>query len=237
MTGPTNPWFAKALVNRLWAELVGEGFYEPIDDLGPDRTCSAPRTIDYLAEQFIAHQYDLKWLLEVITATDAYQRESRPRRTELQLPFVANVAQPLRGDQLSNVLSTALGVDWSTGSIIARGAPGAARSQIVQLFGFDPSARRDEITGTIPQALMLMNSGAVNQSLTSPTSVPGRLMASGADDEQVVLELYLRCLSREPNEKELATCLEHIRAKSNRTDGLEDIYWTLLNSEELRFRN
>ena len=49
ITSKENPWFAKALVNRLWAELVGEGFYEPIDDIGPDRKPTAPKTLELLA--------------------------------------------------------------------------------------------------------------------------------------------------------------------------------------------
>ena len=75
-----NPWFATALVNRLWAELVGEGFYEPIDDIGPDRTPSAPKAVEFLSRSFAESGYDVKWLFRAICATEAYQRESRPRR-------------------------------------------------------------------------------------------------------------------------------------------------------------
>src|SRR5262249_2281282 len=64
-------WFAKAFVNRTWAELVGHGFYEPVDDVGPDRKCSAPQTLDYLSEHFAAGGYDIKWLFRVITATES----------------------------------------------------------------------------------------------------------------------------------------------------------------------
>ena len=66
MTGPNDPWFAKAFVNRVWAELVGEGFYEPVDDIGPDRECNAPETLDYLAKQFADHNYDVKWLYRTV---------------------------------------------------------------------------------------------------------------------------------------------------------------------------
>ena len=59
LTSPENPWFARALVNRLWSELVGEGVYEPVDDIGPDRECSAPRTLDLLASQFAEQQYNI----------------------------------------------------------------------------------------------------------------------------------------------------------------------------------
>ena len=63
ITARGNRRFAKAYVNRMWSELAGRGFYEPVDDIGPDRKCSAPRMLDYLAERFAASHYDAKWLL------------------------------------------------------------------------------------------------------------------------------------------------------------------------------
>ena len=111
MTSRTNRWFAKAFVNRLWSELVGHGFYEPVDDLGPDRACAAPHTLDYLTEHFAGSRYDVKWLLRVITATEAYQRQSRSRGSSEDAPFVASCTQRLRGDQLYNSLMEVLGID------------------------------------------------------------------------------------------------------------------------------
>jgi hypothetical protein len=106
-----NPWFATAFANRIWAELVGEGFYQPIDDIGPDRKASAPKAIAELSRGFSRSGYDIKWLFRVICATDAYQRESRPRREVDGTAFVANVAQPLRSDQMFNAILTAVDVD------------------------------------------------------------------------------------------------------------------------------
>src|SRR5262249_42472352 len=154
----------------LWAELVGEGFYEPIDDLGPDRKASAPHTLQLLADEFASHGYDVKWLFRTITATKAYQRESRPRRLPDQIPFAANCVQRLRGDQLYSVLASALG---SETQVAATGFRGGGFGQFGQgprfgfnaVFGFDPSARREEITGSIPQALLLMNSRSIDQNL------------------------------------------------------------------------
>ncbi len=79
MTSRENRWFAKAFVNRMWSELVGRGFYEPVDDIGPDRQCSAPKTLNYLSNRFAANKYDVKWLLATITSTEAYGRQSRSR--------------------------------------------------------------------------------------------------------------------------------------------------------------
>jgi len=90
MTGDTNRWFAKAMVNRLWSELVGHGFYEPVDDMGPDRQPIAPQAFEALSAGFIESRYDLKWLFRTITATAAYQRESRSRYDEQSAPFAAS---------------------------------------------------------------------------------------------------------------------------------------------------
>ena len=89
---------------------MGEGFYEPIDDIGPERTPSAPKAVEMLSRSFAESGYDVKWLFRVICATEAYQRESRPRRDIDGTPFVANVAQPLRSDQLYSAILTAVDV-------------------------------------------------------------------------------------------------------------------------------
>jgi hypothetical protein len=72
MTGQTNPWFAKAIVNRTWALLLGHGFVEPVDDLRPSNDPRAAPALDAIAADFAAHKYDLKHLLRVICGTRAY---------------------------------------------------------------------------------------------------------------------------------------------------------------------
>lgn len=245
MTSPENEWFAKAFVNRMWAELAGEGFYEPVDDLGPDRRCSAPKTMQYLADQFAAHKYDVKWLMRTILATEAYQRESRPRRNAEQTPFLANCTQPLRADQAFDVLTTALQIDsalMASRPMRGAGFPGLGfgpRFQFAQTFGFDPSERRDEVTATIPQALMLMNSSMVNGALSASNAqvMLGRLLDENSNDEDAVVELYLRCLAREPSDAEIKVCLEHATTVGNRAEAFEDLAWSLVNSTEFLRRN
>jgi hypothetical protein len=243
LTSPDNSWFAKAFVNRIWAELVGEGFYEPIDDLGPDRHCSAPQTLEYLCQQFVAHDYDVKWLFQAIAGTSAYQRESRPRRLPDQVPFAANVAYRLRADQLLDSLSLAVGAYFDRGGQNGPqpgpGFRGGPRFQFARQFGYDPSVRRDEVTSTIPQALMMMNSPLVNGRYAGrqPNSVLGKLLASSQDNEAVAVELYLRCLAREPSDAELAVCLDYVKATGNRVEAFEDVFWTLINSEDFLYRN
>src|SRR5262249_14694730 len=76
MTSPTNPYFARAPVNRLWAHFFGRGFVEPVDDFRDDNAPSHPELLDELARQFVAHRFDLHFLIRTITASRAYQLTS-----------------------------------------------------------------------------------------------------------------------------------------------------------------
>ena len=243
-----NPWFATALVNRMWAELVGEGFYEPIDDMGPDRTPSAPKAVEFLSRRFRESGYDVKWLFRTICATQTYQRESRPRRDVEGTPFVANVAQPLRSDQLYNALLTAIDADESAlddnprrrrqAMAAAYGRPVTARQQFEAAFGYDPSDPRETVTSSIPQALAMMNGPRINLAVRSigEQTVLGRLLGEINENEPLIEELYLRTLSREPTEKEMKLALEFGRSTRNRTAAFEDLFWALLNSSEFSHR-
>jgi hypothetical protein len=234
MTDRDNRWFAKAFVNRMWSELVGRGFYEPVDDIGPDRSCSAPKTLDYLSDRFAANQYDVKWLMATITATEAYSRQSRSRIDDDGAPFESACPQRLRGDQLYNALVEVLGLPEGQDDGRGYRQPSGPRGELNQTFGYDPSVRRDEIAGSIPQALFLMNSTQLAKAIDagSPKSTLGQLLQEVPDDADLVSELYLRCLAREPKQTELATCLDHVRTRGDRGDAFEDILWALVNSTE-----
>ncbi|HKD37158.1 MAG TPA: DUF1549 domain-containing protein [Pirellulales bacterium] len=244
ITSKQDPWFAKAFVNRIWAELVGEGFYEPVDDIGPDRDCVAPKTLDYLANQFVQHNYDVKWLFRTIMATAAYQRESRSRHLPGETAFVANCPQRLRGDELFSALMAAVGIQddrvgrQGGGGMGGRYQPRDLRGMFNAVFGYDPSVRRDEVTGSIPQALLLMNSPQLARAIDGKRTETalGELLATTKSDEAVTTELYLRCLAREPKSSEMDVCLEHVKKTGNRTEAFEDVLWALVNSTEFLHR-
>jgi hypothetical protein len=240
-TGEDNPWFARAVVNRLWSELCGEGVLTNRSTTSdPTAKRRLPQTLDLLAAQFQANNYDLKWLFRTLTQTDLYQRVSQSRRTPDLVPFQANVAQRLRGDQLYSQVTAVLGVGEisSAGSTMNRGPYGRdARTQFNAVYGYDPSVRRDEITGSIPQALGMMN-GQSNYAIDGSRrgSVLESILRKNPENRDAVQELYLRCLSREPSENELRVSLEHVNKNSSRSRGFEDLLWALLNSTEFHHR-
>lgn len=244
LTARGNRWFAKAYVNRLWGELVGHGFQEPLDDLGPDRQPVAPKTFEFLADQFAASGYDHKWLVRVITTTEMYQRTSRPRYDAADDRFAASCTQRLRGDQLFDALTGALGIDETEvrrrngkkGALLA--AANSPRGQLNQIFGYDPSDRRDEVAGSIPQALFLMNSPELHRAISArnPRGTLGALLNRESNDENVVVELYLRTLAREPKAGELKSCLDYVSQLNDRAVAFEDLQWALVNSTEFLYR-
>lgn len=234
-------WFATAIVNRTWSELVGEGFYEPVDDLGPERLPTAPETIEKLSEAYKESGYNLKWLHKTIIATDAYQRESRPRRKANEKPMMANVAQPLRGDVLFDSILSVLNIEEKLIGRVGTGAPRGRRvtPRIVfnASFGFDPSLQREMVITTIPQTLAMMNTPGLNRHVRATrNTMLGKLLNKSKSDTDTVDELYLRTLSRLPSEEEQTAALAYRETMPNTNEPWEDLLWALLNSSEFSHR-
>ncbi len=236
ITSKSNPWFRKAFVNRMWSELLGEGFFMPIDDMGPKRTAVQEDVLDLLANGFASHDYDIRWLLRTITNTKAYQRQLAASPSDA-VKFAAAVPTRLRSDQIYNAYTQVLGVEELPGlASLRRGQFGRgnnARRGFQQLFGFDPSTPQADILGNIPQALFVMNSDTLAPlTRANGDTVLGRLLAQQKDDEAALDELYLRTLTREPTAKEREINLNYIKKVGRRAEAFEDIFWTLLNSSE-----
>lgn len=237
-TAKGNPWFRKAFVNRMWSELLGAGFYSPVDDLGPQRTAQYENVLNVLANGFSSHDYDIKWLLRAITNTQAYQRQLSPTSSESPPAFAGASPTRLRADQIYSAITQILGVDDLTGVPVAgrRGTyarDNGARRGFQQLFGFDPSTPQADILGNIPQALFLMNSAPLaGLTKADGNTVLARLLKANAKDEDALSELYLRVLSREPTANEKEFQLAYIKEVGARNEAFEDIFWALLNSTE-----
>lgn len=237
ITSPNNTWFAKSLVNRLWGELLGEGFYMPIDDLGPERKPRMVAALDYLAAEFVKHDHDLKWLLRTITTTNAYQRQIRYNEpTENPVPFASAIPVRLRSDQVFNAVVKVLGMDEGSRRVQGPGlrfGPRDPRGMAESLFGYDPSTPQDELLGNVPQALYLMNLPAITNAVRADGNTRlGQILANNKDDKDAVAELYLSFLARDPSKKELTIATEYLTKIGNRREAFEDLAWCLLNSSE-----
>jgi len=241
LTSRNNAWFARAFVNRIWAEMLGEGFYMPVDDLGPERQARFPEVLELLSQAFTANSYDMKWLFRVIANTDAYQRQIKSRDLGDQSPpFASAVPTRLRSDQLYNAFTEVLGVNNLGGPARPTRGQGAGyrgnrsgRGQFNQLFGFDPSTAQEDIAGNIPQALFMMNSPILNNLIRANGGTRlAEILDEFPKDKDALSELYLLVLAREPTEKEFKICLKYIEKTDNRGEAFEDLQWSLMNSSE-----
>jgi hypothetical protein len=104
MTKPENPYFSKSMTNRIWAQLMGRGLVNPVDDMHDGNPASHPELLADLAEQFGAgNNFDVKYLIRAICNSKTYQRSGKP--TADQTEYQAGIPQALRlmnGPQLTN---------------------------------------------------------------------------------------------------------------------------------------
>jgi len=235
-----NYWFAAALVNRLWGELMGQAFRQPIDDLGPGKDVVMPDVLARVSASFAGSGFDIRQLLRAICTSDTYQRQIRPGESHGDhLQFAGINPTRLRSESLWQSLVTVLGSMGPPAP--AGGNPFGRRfsveGQFKEEFNFDPSLPPDEVESSIPQALMLMNNPTIQQRIRAQgTNLLARILSSYSSDEEALRMVYLRTLSRKPSDREREKALAYVKKVGKRAEAFEDILWALLNSTEFQTR-
>jgi hypothetical protein len=113
ITSPRNRYFSRLIVNRLWKDLVGAGFVEPVDDFRDNNPASHPETMDYLAEEFVANGFSIRWLVKEIVSSSAYQRAHAPRdedaaeRENLEQAFLVTKIRRMKAEAMYDSIVTA----------------------------------------------------------------------------------------------------------------------------------
>jgi hypothetical protein len=237
LTSSQNPYFAKAAVNRIWGSFLGRGFVQPVDDLDPAHPPIYPEIFDALCAQFRLHQYDLKYVIRVITATRAYQLSCRGAPPTGDDSHAASFARmPLRRMTSDQVYASFVQASGFREVPPTANEP-AARDEFQERFA-DSAVSSTEIKTTILQALALMNGRHVAAATDLDNSEFLAVVADSPYLDRVgrIETLFLAVLSRTPDPAELKLFLGDITAAENspaesRTE-LADIFWMLLNSAE-----
>ena len=231
VTAPDNAYFARAVVNRVWARFFGVGLVEPIDDIDAAPGSELGGLLDELADQFRAHGYNLKFLIRVLTATRAYNLSSVANQAESTTPMFASM--PVRGlspGQLFDSLTQATGAEVFE-----------ARARFLELF----ASREDrpvEAETTIIQALTMMNGSYIDGATNPETSqVLGAIVKAPFLDTPGRIEtLYLATLTRRPRSDELALLTRFVdrrKTADEQAKALADIFWSLLNGPEFHLNH
>jgi hypothetical protein len=245
LTSPRNPWFARAHVNRIWTALMGWGFYPHLSDLGNETPPRYAEALDLLAAEWVAAKHDMRWLFRTVVSTQAYQRQLQPRPESDSVNPVAVCPSRLRPEQVFEALVRALGFDEADKTIPApapSSAPAVARhtglrNMVYQAFRVNPSLPQEEIQGTIPQALLMMNSVLVNTYVSAQgKTFLAEALAKKLPDDEIVTALYERALARRPRAEEREVCRRYLARVGDRREALEDIFWSLINSTEFLTR-
>lgn len=239
ITQPGNPYFSKAIANRVWGLLLGRGIVSPVDDFHVNNPPSHPELLDFLAQEFQQHRFSVKSLYRAICNSNVYQRTSKqtdPGQSDARL-FAKAIVKTLSTDQSISVFSTAVGVERN---LSASGEQqGIAEFRRIAEGLFPAEEGESEPLTSISQSLMLMN-GAFAQRYLDPAK--NRLLAAAFERSEFnsqVEHLYLALLSRKPTAQELELIEKHRSAddSANARERLADVYWALLNSAEFRWNH
>lgn len=249
LTGPSNPFFARVEVNRLWAHVMGRGIVEPFDDFRDTNPPANAPLLDALAEDFVRNGFDRRHVLRTILNSRTYQAQSTRNAFNKDDRKYFSHYQPrmLSAEQLLDAIGEVTGLPERIGGLPADmkctqlPAPELAKIDFLKVFGQPERQSACECERTddtsLEGALQLYNGKLLHDRLRNGNNRFRRAMAEGKDDAAVVREFYLASLCRPPSAKELQLSLAHLSAAKDRNAAMEDIAWAILNKTEFLFQH
>lgn len=249
---PENPFFAKAIVNRVWAHYFDRGLIDPPDDLSPFNPSTHPALLDDLTKGFVAAKFDLKWLHRTILASRTYQQSSAA--TEANAADRTNYSHFARRripaevflDALNQVTGTRDDLDmkyyhWPE-NLKTVEVPYTPKNSFVTfvLEQFGRSERNSSVQcdcqrqseASLLQILSIANHPQVWKKIADPNGRVAKLTKEISEPSQRIAELYLGTLGREPTREEIDVCLNHLSSAESPEKGLQAVLWSLLNTKE-----
>jgi hypothetical protein len=264
LTSPENPYFTRAIVNRIWAAYLGIGIVNAVDDLRLSNPASNPALMKSLGDHLVANKYDLKELMRVILNSETYQCSSsttegnRNDKKYFSHYYPKRLMAEVIHDAIASVSSVPtvfdkvafLGGDKTPTKFYQKGTraiqlfDSSVDSNFLKTFGRNQRRitceceRSDE--SSIIQVLNLNNGNMLNDKLAEKGSVVDQLMALHSNDYgALVKSAYARCLSRYPTQTEqerLVTELTEANEDERRLV-VEDLLWSLITSREFLFNH
>ncbi|QDV38034.1 DUF1549 domain-containing protein [Tautonia plasticadhaerens] len=247
LASPRNPYFATSFVNRVWAHFFGIGIVEQVDDFRVSNPASNPELLDELARRFTESGYDLKSLVRDICNSRAYQRDTVANESNAHdsVNFARANLRRIKAENLLDIISQVTDTQDKFGGLplgarAVQIADGNSSSYFLTTFGRATRATvcscEVKMEPTLSQSLHLLN-GATTNAKIRQSPVYTALVEGETPPEGLISDLYVRCLTRQPTEQELAQLLPLFGEGSDRAQALEDVFWALLNSREFIFNH
>jgi len=246
IASPKNPFFPRHVANLVWAQYMGRGIVEPVDDARISNPPSNPELLSALAAKLVEYNYDLRHLVRDICTSAAYQRATgvnesnelddrnfakgtiRRMRAEVMLDCITQVTETK--DKYKGLPLGARAVEI---------ADGRTTSYFLTTFGRadrENICSREEVGPTLSQALHMLNGDTIEGKIAAG-GVVQKLMKANMTPREVASDLFLRCFGRNPTEAELRKLEEHWGVTEEQPKVYTDIFWALMNAKEFMFNH
>ena len=247
LTSTNNPYFARNVANIVWAHFMGRGIVEPVDDVRISNPASNPELLDALGERLIEYHYDIKKLVRDICTSRTYQLSSLPNATNSQddRNFCKAALRRIRAEVLLDCISEVTETQdkfpgLPRGAKAVEIADGNTSTYFLTAFG---RASRTTVCScevktdpNLSQALHLLNGNTLENKIEQG-GVVKKMLKEGKTREQVIEDLYLRCLCRPPTAEETRRLEKFFTTDSKSEQVLDDVFWSLLNAKEFVFNH
>jgi hypothetical protein len=247
LTSPDNPFFATSVANRIWAHFFGAGIIEPVDDIRVSNPPSNPELFQALGAKLAEYKFDFKSLVRDICNSEAYQRSCERNESNAadERNFAHASPRRIPAEQLLDCIGQATEAPdkfqgLPLGARAVQIADGANRNYFLTTFGRAPrdtvGACEAKTEPTLSQALHMLNGNTI-QNKVQQGGLMKKLLAEKKQPAEVIDQLYVRCLTRQPTAEERENLLEIVKSAPNVQQGLEDVFWAVLNSREFLFNH
>jgi hypothetical protein len=246
MAKPENPFFSKALVNRLWGHFYGRGLVHQVDDLRETNPPSNPELLEALAKEFRDHKFDMKHMIRLMVQSQTYQLSSEPtddNRSDVQ-NFARFYGRRLPAEVAHDAVEQATGYKTNFGNMSANSRAIDLPHERFGSYFLDTFDRPKRVSGcecerstsaTLSQVLLLSNSDEVEQKLQNGNARIAKMFEAKRSTPQMIEELYLAAFSRYPTPAEIFNSANYIGIDTEPRKAVEDLLWSLLNSREFLF--